>query len=56
MNGILNKIETMMAASAFAEEGEFETARSMMHEDRKRKTARPENIQRQSQRKVVRAD
>ncbi len=42
MKTLLKKIETSMAAVAFAEEGEFETARMMMNEIRPRKTNRPQ--------------
>jgi len=41
MKGLLKKFETAMVAAAFAEEGEFETARQIMNEDRPRKTDRP---------------
>jgi hypothetical protein len=43
MKTLLKKIETTMAAVAFAEEGEFETARAMMNEIRPRKTNRPQS-------------
>jgi len=42
MNTLLKKIETSMAAVAFAEEGEFETARMLMNEIRPRKKNRPQ--------------
>ena len=42
MKTILKKLETTFAAAAFAEEGEFETARQIMNEkDELRKTDRP---------------
>ena len=42
MKSIFKKVETMFAAAAFAEEGEFETARQIMHEEKPlRKTDRP---------------
>ena len=37
----LKRIETLMSAAAFAEEGEFETARKIMKEETLRKTDRP---------------
>ncbi len=37
----LKRIETFMVAAAFAEEGEFETARKIMMEAPLRKTDRP---------------
>jgi hypothetical protein len=58
MKGIFKKFETAMVAAAFAEEGEFETARQIMNEDRPRKTDRPSayDHQRPSNRKELRAD
>jgi hypothetical protein len=58
MKGIFKKFETVMVAAAFAEEGEFETARQIMNEDRPRKTDRPSAYDRQrpSNRKELRAD
>lgn len=42
MKSIFQKLETMFAAAAFAEEGEFETARQLMSEKKElRKTDRP---------------
>ena len=52
MKSIFDKVETMMAASAFAEEGEFETARLLMNED----TARPVNRQTNHLRPVARPE
>lgn len=58
MKGIFKKFETAMVAAAFAEAGEFETARQIMSEDRPRKTDRPSTYDRQrpSNRKELRAD
>ncbi len=58
MKTLLRKFETMMAAAAFAEEGEFETARQIMKEDRPRKSDRPSvhDYQRPAARKELRAD
>lgn len=58
MKGFFKRLETAMAAAAFAEEGEFETARMMMNEDRPRKTDRPsvQQQQRPAVRKELRAD
>jgi hypothetical protein len=58
MKELLKKFETAMVAAAFAEEGEFEMAREIMHEDRPRKTDRPSvrDYQRPSKRKELRAD
>ena len=42
MKSLFKKMETAFAAAAFAEEGEFETARQLMNEDKQtRKTDRP---------------
>ncbi len=58
MKKLFKRLETAMAAVAFAEEGEFDTARQMMNEDRPRKTDRPSayKITRPPVRKVLRAD
>ncbi len=58
MKTLLKKFETMMVAAAFAEEGEFETARQIMNEDRPRKSDRPSahDYKRPSVRKELRAD
>jgi hypothetical protein len=58
VNTLLKKFETAMVAAAFAEEGEFETARQIMKEDRPRKDDRPaaHDYQRPSARKELRAD
>lgn len=58
MKKFLKKFETAMMAVAFAEAGEFDTAREIMKEDEPRKTDRP-RIRRQHQifkRKELRAD
>ncbi len=54
MKTLLKKFETAMVAASFAEEGEFETARRIMNEDRIRKNDRP--TQRPGARKELRAD
>jgi hypothetical protein len=54
MKTLLKKFEAAMVAASFAEAGEFETARRIMNEDRKRKDTRP--AQRPSNRKQMRAD
>jgi hypothetical protein len=58
MKTLFKKIETAMAASAFAEEGEFETARQLMNEDQPRTTVRPsQTVQpRPTARKELRVD
>jgi hypothetical protein len=56
MKTLLKKVETLMAAAAFAEEGEFETARQIMkEEDRPRKTDRPAEYKRPAARQELRA-
>ncbi|HLE40746.1 MAG TPA: hypothetical protein VI956_04525 [Nitrospirota bacterium] len=58
MKKLFKKLEATMAAVAFAEEGEFDTARQIMHEDKPRKTDRPSSYRsiRPTDRKVLRAD
>ena len=57
MKTLFNKVETMFAAAAFAEEGEFETARQIMREEKDlRKTDRPSVTQRPSTRPTLRAN
>ncbi len=58
MKTVFEKFETAMVAAAFAEEGEFETARQIMNEDQPRKTDRPStrDYQRPAARKELRAD
>jgi len=57
MKSILKNFETTMVAAAFAEEGEFETARQIMKEDAARTTDRPtkRDQQRPAARKELRA-
>ncbi len=52
MKSLLKKFETTMVAAAFAEEGEFETARQIMKEDTVRTTDRP--TKREQKRPAVR--
>ncbi|MGD0281159.1 MAG: hypothetical protein ABSB95_02210 [Dissulfurispiraceae bacterium] len=58
MKSLLKRFETAMVAAAFAEEGEFETARQIMKESTPRKTSRPElnKSQRPQNRNELRAD
>ncbi len=58
MKTVFEKFETAMVAASFAEEGEFETARQIMREERPRKTDRPSatDYKRPSVRKELRAD
>lgn len=56
MKKLFKKFETAMTAVAFAEAGEFETARQIMNEDRPRKTDRPAARKRPADRKTIRAD
>ncbi len=58
MKTVFEKFETAMVAASFAEEGEFETARQIMREERPRKTNRPSatHYKRQPARKELRAD
>jgi hypothetical protein len=58
MKTLRETFETTMAAAAFAEAGEFETARQIMNEDRPRKSDRPSvrDYQRPIARKELRAD
>jgi hypothetical protein len=56
MKTLFRKMETLFAAAAFAEEGEFETARQMMKETQElRKTVRPADRQRPASRPTLRA-
>lgn len=58
MKTLLQKFETAMVAASFAEEGEFETARQIMNEDRPRKTDQPSKYDqpRPAARKELRVD
>jgi hypothetical protein len=56
MKKLLKKFESSMVAVAFAEAGEFETARQIIAEEEERKTDRPNLNNRATQRKVLRAD
>jgi len=56
MKTILNKFETAMVAATFAEAGEFETARKIMNEDRKRERPSARDYKRPVARKEMRAD
>ncbi len=58
MKTLLKRFETTMVAAAFAEAGEFETARQIMNEDRPRKNDRPSarDFKRPAERKELRAD
>jgi hypothetical protein len=58
MKTIFKKLETTFAAAAFAEEGEFETARQLMNEKQDRKSDRPSlrEIQRPANRPTLRVD
>lgn len=59
MKTLLKKLETMFAAAAFAEEGEFETARQLVNEEKQpRKTDRPalRTPQRPASRPTLRVD
>jgi len=58
MKTIFKKLETTFAAAAFAEEGEFETARELMNEKQVRKSDRPSlrDTQRPVNRPTLRVD
>lgn len=56
MKTLLKKFETAMVAASFAEEGEFETARRIMNEDRKNDRPSQFDYKRPSARKELRAD
>ncbi len=53
---IFKNFETLMIAITYAEAGEVDTAREIMEEDKPRKTKRPPQQKRVSQRKRLRAD
>jgi hypothetical protein len=59
MKGFFKRFETVMAAAAFAEEGEAETARQILNEQKQqRKTDRPSSYSqvRPAKRPEVRAE
>ena len=59
MKTLFKKMETAFAAAAFAEEGEFETARQIMNEEKElRKSDRPSihDAKRPSTRPTLRVD
>lgn len=56
MKKLIEKFETLMAAAAFAEEGEHETARQIIREEQPRNTARPSEHKRPSARQQLRAE
>lgn len=56
MKKFLERFETLMAAAAFAEAGEHETARKIMEEKRPRKTDRPSDRKRPARRQELRAN
>jgi hypothetical protein len=56
MKTLLKKFETAMVAASFAEEGEFETARRIMNEDRKSNRPSAYDYKRPVERKELRAD
>jgi hypothetical protein len=57
MKRLLKKFETVMVASAFAEEGEYETARTILREEeREMPKIRRTADKRASERKVLRVE
>lgn len=56
MTKLMKRFETLMAAAAFAEEGEFQTARQILREADKEETQRPTATKRPSNRPVLRAE
>lgn len=56
MRKLMKKFETMMAAAAFAEEGEFQIARQLLREAEREETQRPTATKRPSNRLVLRAE
>jgi hypothetical protein len=57
MKTLTKKMETVFAAVAFAEAGEFEMARQILNEDKRaRKSERPSVHDRPSSRPTLRAD
>ena len=53
---LFKKFETLMMAITYAEAGEVDTAREIMEEDKPRKTKRPTQQKRVSERKRLGAD
>jgi hypothetical protein len=53
MKKLFKKFETAMAAVAFAEAGEFETAKEILNEDRSRKTGSLFMQERHEDRKIL---
>lgn len=56
INKLFKKFETLMMAITYAEAGEVATAREIMEEDKPRKTKRPTQQKRVSERNRFRAD
>lgn len=58
MRRLIERFQTLMMAAAFAEEGEFDTARQIMKENELRKKTRPSAGKRQKpdNRKELRAE
>jgi len=56
MKTLFKKLETIFAASAFAEAGEHETARQMLKDAEQRKSDRPSLHTRPSTRPTMRAN
>jgi len=56
MKTLLKKFETAMVAASFAEEGEFDTARQIMNEDRNTDRPAQYNRPRPAERKELRVD
>ena len=54
MTKLMKRFETLLTAAAFAEEGEFQTARQILREAEKEET-RPTATKRPSNRPVLRA-
>ena len=58
MKSLFKKVETLMAATAFAEAGDVDTVRQLLNEEKQRKNVRPSahDYQRPSKRPTLRAD
>jgi hypothetical protein len=56
MTKLMKRFETLLAAAAFAEEGEFQTARQILREAEKEERQRPTVTKRPSNRPVMRAE